>query len=140
MTDAKSECEGLLNEMLPFAEETLRKHGEFYPYASAMTPQGEIVYISAYDGRERPPSLELIHFIKEGMKTSASRGDYKATALVYDVRVNLPNSVEKSDAIAVDLDHKDNYSVTVLLPYRIKNRELSLGEIFAQRGRSEIFA
>ena len=42
--------------------------------------------------------------MKAGFVEGARRGEYKATALVYDVRVKLPSTEEKSDAIAVSLE------------------------------------
>jgi len=55
------------------------------------------------------------------------------------VKVILPSSGQKSDAIAVSLNHRDNYSVIVLFPYQLKNGKLSLGEIFAQKGEADVF-
>src|SRR5438034_1717468 len=53
---AKSQCEELLNVVLPFAEKMLAAHGEFYPFGASMTLDGQIVQVAAYDGREHPPS------------------------------------------------------------------------------------
>jgi hypothetical protein len=41
----------LLNSLLPFAERTLAEHGEFFPFGTAMKPDGEIVAVSAYESR-----------------------------------------------------------------------------------------
>jgi hypothetical protein len=61
-------------------------------------------------------------------------GKVKATALVCDVRVVLPGTSEKSDAIAVALDHKDKYSVVVMFPYVLHAGKLTIGTPFAQKG------
>lgn len=45
----------------------------------------------------------------------------------------------KTDAVAIDLDHREGYSVTVLFPYTIANGEPALAEPFAIAGDADIF-
>jgi hypothetical protein len=141
---AKADCEELMNALMPVAEKMLRKHGEFYPYGGAMLTDGEIVHVAGYDGREHPPSADLISLIKWAFVEGAKDLRYKATALVYDVRITLDDG-HKSDAINVSLDHRDDYSVVVLFPYVLKKRgliggrDVVLGEAIGQRGEADIF-
>lgn len=135
----KSESEALMNEAIPFAEKMLEKHGEFYPYGYVMKPSGEIALVAGYDGTDRPKSQVIIDLLVDGFKRDAAVGKVKATALVYEVRVVLPGTSEKSDAIAVALDHKDKYSVVVMLPYVLHAGKLTIGTPFAQKGESRIF-
>jgi len=139
MPTPKAESETLLNAALPFAEQMLQKHGEFFPYGSALKNNGEIASIAGYDGREQPPSSDVIRLLKQGFVQGAKSNNYKATALVYDVKVNLPSSDKKSDAIAVSLNHRENYSVIVFFPYQLKNGKLTFSEVFAQKGEADIF-
>ena len=139
MTNAKSDCEALMNAVLPFAEQMLSDHGEFYPFGGAMRPSGEIVSLAGYDGREHPPSTDIIGLIKEGFVKGAKEGQYKATACVYDVRVVLPQTNQQSDAIAVSLNHQDNYSVIVLFPYTLRAAKPVFAAAFAQKGEADIF-
>lgn len=137
--NAKSDCEALLNAVLPFAEKMLRKHGAFFPYGGAMLRNEEIISIGGYDGRERPPSLDLIHLIKSGFVEAANDGRYRATALAYDVRVAGPDDTRKKDAVAVSLNHCDGYSVIVIFPYTLHGDEFAFDEAFAQAGERDIF-
>jgi hypothetical protein len=139
MGDAKADTEALMNAVLPFAERMLTQHGEFFPFGAAMKPNGEIVNVAGYDGRERPASNDLIELLNDGFCKDAKNGRYKATAVVYDVRVTLPNTTTKSDAIAVSLDHRDSYSVLVLLPYSLTGGTLRIGEPLAEKGEHKIF-
>lgn len=139
MTTPKAECENLMNAALPFAEQMLQKRGEFFPYGATLKGNGEIAYTAGYDGREQPPSNDIISLLKQGFVQGAKQGQYKATALVYDVKVTLQSTGQKSDAIAVSLNHRDNYSVVVLFPYQLKNGKLTFGEVFAQKGESDVF-
>jgi hypothetical protein len=105
-----------------------------------MRPDGQLVSIAGYGGNERPESADVIAFLKAAFIAAARNGEYKATAIVYDVRVKLPSSEEKSDAIAVSLNHRDDYSVVVLFPYKIDSGKLRLGNAFPQSGEADIFS
>ena len=137
MADAKSDVENLMNDMLPFAEQLLSEHGEFFPYGAALDPEGEVVSIAGYTGSEQPPSQELIDLLREGFVSRAREG-YIATALYYDVRISIGEN-ETSDAIAVELDHREGYSVIVFFPYELKSGEVLFGELSAQEGRYGVF-
>lgn len=139
MTTAKAEAEALLNDVLPFAEQMLCNYGEFLPYAGALRPSGEIVWIAGHDGREHPPSKELIDLLANGLREAAANGEYLATALVYDVRVTPPSASEVTDAIAAELEHKDGYSVTVFFPYELTNGPPVLASPFATAESRSIF-
>jgi hypothetical protein len=139
MSEAKVDCEALMNSVLPFAEQMLTNHGAFIPFGGAMRADGELVAVAGYDGQERPQSTDVIAFMKEGFIAAARQGEYKATAIVYDVGVILPSTADKSDAIAVSLNHRDSYSIIVLFPYKIDSGKLILGAAFAQKGEADIF-
>jgi len=134
----KDDCEKLMNAMLPFAEDLLKKHGEFYPYAGALNPAGQAFGVGVYD-TENPQSSDVISDLKKSLMEGARTGQYLATAIIYDVHVTLPSSGEQTDAIAIRLDHRNNYSVKVFLPYRFAGTELILGTAFAEKGEAGIF-
>ena len=139
MSDAKADCEALMNSVLPFAEQMLTTHGEFIPFGGAMRPDKEIISIGGYTGEEHPRSVDVIDLMKKAFAAAARNGDYLATAIVYDVRIKPPSANENSDAIAVSLNHRDDYSVVVYFPYRIDDGKLTLGTAFAQKGAADIF-
>jgi hypothetical protein len=136
---AKAECEGIMNALVPFAQQMLEKHGEFFPFGGTMKNNGEITHTAGYDGRERPPSADIIRLLNDSFRSGARSGQYKATALVYDVRVVLPSTGQESDAVAVALDHRDNYSVVVYFPYQIKGGKVAFGDVFAEKGEANVF-
>lgn len=139
MADPKSEVEELMNAQLPFGKQMLEKYGEFIPYGGAMKQDGEIVSVAGYDGDEQPLSQDIIDLLKDGYRLAAKNGEYKATAIFYDVRVIPAGSEEKTDAIAIALDHKENYSVIVYFPYKILGSTVQFGEVFAEAGKNDIF-
>jgi hypothetical protein len=139
MTDPESQCEFLLDAVLPFADRWLRQYAGFHPYAMAMDSGGQLIPIAANPGGESPAPLDVIALLRAGLMERARQGAYQATALVYDVVTLIPSSGEKSDAIEVALDHRDGYSVVVRLPYRLNKGEVEYGELFAEQGKGEIF-
>lgn len=138
MQEGKEESQQLMDALLPFAEEMLSKHGEFFPYGGAITKDGDIVNVAAGNGEEQPPSSELISMLHNAFKSAASNGNYRATALVYDVRIQLPSG-EKSDALAIELDHRSGYSVIVCLPYSLEEGQIQYGQISASAGQGNVF-
>jgi hypothetical protein len=139
----KADCEIVMNFGLPLAEELLKRHGEFLPFGAAMRPNGEIVCLGAYDGREVPSLLgsftELVRLLKDAFVAGARRQEYTATALFYEVGVTLPAGSERQDAVAVSLNHRDGYSVIVLLPYTMANGNVVYDAPHAQPGEADIF-
>ena len=140
MATAKAQAETLLNEVLPFAEQMLGNYGEFHPYAGALRPSGEVVSIGGYDGREHPPSKDLIDLLAGGLRQSAAAGEYVATALVYDVKITPESADDPTDAIAVELEHKDGYAATVYFPYRLSDGQPILASPFVTPDSRSIFS
>jgi hypothetical protein len=139
VNDAKSECEQLMNSALPLAKQMLQEHGEFFPFGLALNSKGKVVAVAPYDQREHPTSEDFIGQLKQLFNAQAKAGEFRATALIYDATVQTPKSGVNTDAIAVALDHRDNYSVVVFVPYRLERNQLTLGEMFAQQGAGEVF-
>jgi hypothetical protein len=138
--NAKEESELLLNDVLPLAERMLREHGEFYPYAGYMKPDGELVAVgAALEGTHHPASRDLIDTLRNSLRDLARSKKCKAVAIVFDVAVTLPNSDRRSDAIQVSLDHVSGYSVDIFFPYQIVNANIVYAEKFAQQGSHEVF-
>jgi len=137
----KAEVEELMNDLLPLAKKMLQEHGEFYPYGGYTELNGKITHVGAQiKGTDRPQSAPLIQLLRDSFKKGAKDGNYKATAIIFDVRIKTPGSIEKSDAIQVCLDHKSGYSAEVLFPYRIDGGTVTYGKTFAQQGSGDIFS
>jgi hypothetical protein len=117
MATPKEECEELMSAVMPHAEELLARHGEFFPFGATLSPSNEVILTAAELAEREAPSLDVIRLLEEGFRRGAAQARYKATALVYDVRVVPPKKAEKQDAIAVRLDHRDRYAVVVYFPY-----------------------
>jgi hypothetical protein len=139
MADPKADSESLLNAALPFAEKMLKEHGEFYPYAFTLRADGTTAMVAGYDGRDKPPSRDIIDLLKKGLRADAAAHRIIASALVSDVETTDPSTGVKTDAISVALDHRDRYSIVVLLRYTLHDSSLIVAPPAAQKGASDIF-
>ena len=57
----KEECEELLNALLPFAVNQLKKHGEFYPFGAVLNKDGEISLTAVDSGDDHPDPTGMIN-------------------------------------------------------------------------------
>jgi len=132
---AKEDCQALLDVVLPFARQMLSRHKAFFPFGAAVQPDGQIVSVGTSDGNEKPAAGEIAKLLKGAFVAAAQAGDYKATALATDILYGT----NKTDAISVELDHQDDYSIKVIIPYKIVKGKLVEEPISAEMGRKEIF-
>jgi hypothetical protein len=95
----------------PVAAEMVAKKGEFHPLGASLDAgldaSGKLgsVAIPAAD-HDHPKSAQLIAALKSSFRGAATTHEIVASALVYDLRVTPPGRQEKTDAIAIDLDHR----------------------------------
>lgn len=132
---AQDDLDRLLDQSLPFAQDMLDKHGEFFPYAVAMSDAGEISLIAGDPGEgDQPTSVTVLEVLTEGLR--AARDTNRAAALVSDVRL------ADSDAVRVEMEHREGQSIVVLLPYRKKRlrRGVEYEPMRAGAGESRIWS
>ena len=139
--NSKADVEALLNDLLPFAKRMLAVHGEFFPFGGYMRTDGSIVHAGATDPTtDRPTSATLIETLTRDFCKRARRHEIRAAAVVFDVEIIPPGGTAKTDAIQVNLEHKDSYCAEVFFPYRLADfGSLEFGETFAQEGRHVVF-
>ena len=136
----KDEAEDLLNRLLPFAKQMLEKHGEFYPFGAAMLRDGSITAVAYKENDEHPPSKQVIDNLLTVYRTAAKTNTYRAVGIAYVITTLPPGATEKTDAIAIRLDHVTGYSVVVVFPYQVlRPGEVILGKPFTTRGAGDVF-
>jgi lipid II:glycine glycyltransferase (peptidoglycan interpeptide bridge formation enzyme) len=135
----KEECEVLMNELMPIGINFLKKYGEFYPYAAVMNMDGSIRLLEYYDGNEFPESKDLINNLRETCQQFAGNKEIKASGIVWNTSLISSNAKEE-DVILVSLEHKDEYSIKVALPYKKGFfKKVKLGNLLALEGEKTIF-
>ena len=112
------DIEGLLADLLPFAERMLGEHQEFLPFGGRTALDGEIIWEGADNGEDMPPSADLIALLHDEHQMLAARRELRACAVLYDIRVLPPGRSTKQDAICAALDHVSGYSASRIFPYR----------------------
>ena len=136
----KRQLEELFTATLPFAKTMLTKHGEFLPYGATMNPAEKISPVGGYTGEEQSKSGDVIALLKDAYRQDGASGKIMACALAYDARVIPPGQTEKTDAVAIAVDHRDGMSLTLFSPYRIEaDKTVTFGQLFATKGLQEIF-
>lgn len=74
----KEQCEVLLDKLLPFAEEQMKKHREFYPFAAVILMDDTVELTGSYGG-EHPKSKDVINDLIQIHKQLAHDGKIKAS-------------------------------------------------------------
>lgn len=139
MAEPKEEIEQLLNYLLPFAEQMLSQHGEFYPYAATMDAGGEVQAVSAA-GDDQPEVGELLLVLHTELRDQAAQGAIRASGIAADVTLTDPDSGEERDAVQLELDHADTDAVDVYVPYTTGDEGIEFGELVAAAGQAPIFS
>jgi hypothetical protein len=137
---ARLDLNSLFGTMLPFAQDMLARHGEYYPFGAAMTTAGESSVTLADNGEERADSHELIDLLVGAFRAQAAQNEVRAVGICLDVRTIAPGQTEKTDAICARLRHSDGESIDVFLPYKRDDAgAITYGQLFATRGEQDIF-
>ena len=132
---AQNDLDGLSNAVLPFAEQTLRSHGEFLPFGAAVDTDGQIGMPAADPGLgELPPSQQVLDVLYAGARQqSESR---RAVAFVAEVRAS------GGDAIRVELEHREGTALVILMPYSCSRltKKVTIGQMSVSLGERRIWA
>lgn len=126
----------VMGSLLAVAQLVLKQQGALTPFGVAMTTDGEILHLAGEDGIE---PAEAIERLTAACAKSAKAGDYRATAIAYDVLITHPETGEERDAVAVNFDHRENASVIYCLPYGIAGGEVELEQPLTQQGEGRVF-
>ena len=132
---AQDDLDGLMSRAFPFAQQMLSAYGEFFPYAVGLRQSGDVrMFAADPGGGEQPPGTEVLHGLVDGLRSE--RNALRAVAVTSDVRV------EDSDAIRVELEHRDGIAISLLLRYRSVdgNGDIDYGEMTAGPGAAQIWS
>ncbi len=111
------DLERLLNDLVPFAEQSLSDHGWFDPYGGTITVDTAIEHVSVeVEGDEESTAEELFNTLVLDLRQGAHAGVYVATAIFSDVQIIVEGS--KLFAINVFLEHICGICLEVNIPYR----------------------
>ncbi|MFL6109612.1 MAG: hypothetical protein ACJ72L_21815 [Marmoricola sp.] len=112
----------------------LKKRKEFYPFGFEAFGEGASM-IGADPGLgDKPDSQAVLDLLYEGCRSWRDQID--AVALVSDVRLQ-----SSSDAVRVDLEHRDGHTLSIVTPYQIKRfgRGVETGQMSVSSGVPRIW-
>ena len=136
----KEQAEELMGKLVHFAEQELSKYGEFYPFGAEVETDGKVVLSASYNGKDHPSSQVMIEELTKIFQSKAKAGKIKAAAIVYDMRIQPPGSIAKTDAICFSYDHKEGYTVNVFFPYTLgADKKVIIQPLIAAKGKGNIF-
>lgn len=126
--------------LLPFAEEQLKKHREFYPFAAVIRADDSVELTGVYDENEHPASADVLETLKQAHREKAMGGEIKTSGIVWNAILN-EGGKPTDGMIVVSLEHKDAYSVAIIVPYRIGLlKHIRFGDLYATEGHHDIFS
>jgi hypothetical protein len=130
---AQADLDALLNAVLPFAEQTLSKYGEMFPFGAAVSSEGGLEMLASDPGSgELPKSEVVLRELYDGAR--ASSRTRRAFAFVADVRAN------GTDAVRVELEHREGTALVVLVPYnQSRQKKVTLGQISGRMGQPNVW-
>ena len=131
---AQDDLDGLLDAVLPFSQEMLGRHGEFFPYGATVTVGGEVRMLAAAGEGERPASNQLLDTLYSSARSTSAL--IRAAAFVSAVRFS---GSAPGDAIRVELEHREGASLVVLLPFRRDRGAVEYGDLSAQAGDHRVW-
>lgn len=123
----------LFSAALEAAAQLISVDGEFYPFAVAMTAQGELVAPAVDPEAETPTAEEVVDLLVEALVEG--RDSIVAAAICSDVRIAGDDGGR--DAIRVELEAPDAEPVTVVVPY---DEGPVLSDPFGLPGERRIFS
>jgi hypothetical protein len=128
------EIQNILDALLPFIENLLKEYGEFYPVATALNNDGELIHLDTFEGDDNPESENVIDYSKKELLSM--RNSIQACCIFYDVHLGDENT----DAVAVLVESKtENLSFMFYQPYDIDQGKVVFGVPWKVEKAPEIF-
>lgn len=107
----QDDLDGLLDAVLPVAEQALGQRGEMLPFGAVVDADGRVTMLAADPGLgDRPLPAAVLEAVHAAALSDADAR--RAVAVVADVWTL------KGDALRVELEHREGPALVVLRPYR----------------------
>jgi len=107
--DAQAEMDKVLTAAVSFAQQMLEGQGAFYPYAVGLNEAGETEMATVPAGSD-----DALQHLLAGL--AMQRAGLRVGAVVAAVHLD---SID-SDAVRVDIEHREGAALTIVIPYTRK--------------------
>ena len=128
-----NDLDQLLGASVEAAVRMLSQEGEFYPFALAMTVDGQVVAPQVSPSSDRPSADEVASLLLDALRSS--RDGFRACALCSDVRIRNDEGDER-DAIRIELEAPEADPLVVVVPYA----DQQLDQPFGMPGQRRVFS
>ena len=136
--EAREDYNALLESLMPFAEQMLKKHGEFFPFGAAVRPSGEVAAHEADLGQEQPPSEQVVNLLVQAFQNESREGKVRAVGICFDGRITQDD--KPVDAVILNLEHVSGHASKIAVPYtKGFFGKLRFGEMIVARGEPQVF-
>lgn len=138
-TPDRRDMDALLDQLLAFAREMLRKQGRVAPFAAVTKADGRMALVAGTGAAQASPD-EVMGMVVAGLRDQARAGDIRACGVAYEVQV--PTDLgETTDAIAVSLEDMLGDSAMVYMPFTRGGRfsGWKFDEITVSTGQPRVF-
>jgi hypothetical protein len=130
----QNDLQSIIDYSRGFAEKMLLQYKEYYPFGTVIDKKGELIPVGFKDQEsDMPKSQKVIDELAKRFQEDLKNDKIRAYGITYDVRVQVNDLGEKSDAILIDIIHKDSLDLPLYyFTYSwTENGELTFGESFA---------
>lgn len=138
MAAAEKDLQDLLDYTRVIAEDKVTGNA-MAPFAVTVLATNTTSLVSKAAARDGHSAVTGIEALKLHLKSCTDDDALKACAIAYEVSVHDRESGHLRDAVAVNLDHRQDLSLVVYFPYEIEAGLPKWGAAFQQAGRSDIF-
>lgn len=132
------DMDALLDHLLTHAVERLEAEGDFDPVAAAIDGRGELRVFGIEPESGDSPPQEAVDQLVESLAAAAGRGEIRAAGVC--ANVTLPSDAGDSEAVVVQLEHRDDDPVDIALPYELHGDHIHTGELIAGVGKRRVFS
>ncbi len=113
---ARADLQALVDAVLPFAQDMLRRHDGFHPFGATMGLDGKIALTAADPGSEHPAPEAVIELLEAGYRKEAASGTLRAATICESVTVTEQTG-HSTPAIKISIEHLRGESVAFYLPF-----------------------
>lgn len=124
----------LINALKLQAEMFLKEFGEFFPFATAIGLNNEVIPISIYSEDEKPESITVINELEKAIMYFENKKRYKIVGICTDVLFKLDDNHMKTDALELRIDGVGLNRINIYITYKIENNHIEFGEIYEKPG------
>ena len=116
--ELKTDVAALVEPLFELAENSLRKRGNFLPFAALLTESCEFRLVAAVPDSENDMtnSVEVLPVLHDAIRTAARELPTKAIGIAENVTITLDER-RTTDAIKVLFEHRHGHNVALYLPF-----------------------